>query len=330
MNDDKDDKELKFDKENFVGKIGQLRDDETEGYNIIPNFFISATMDKDLSYRDDIHLTEKNNKYFTSSQFKNRLFDRDTMLICHYDVNFLFVVSLYARNNSLQKSSWKDKVRRMFRTQIQNMLEEHYTFYAMGAKPKTDGKKFIKTHFQDVLGKIYAPYNGHDILSLALEKEDPEQNNEKLLDLLKKVFYIKKIKLGENPEYKLRALSTSSIILPLDKSEKNVLTGLVRKSDNDSQKFFSHEGKTYVMERIPNINLLGVKYFLPMVGGKIDGYYEIERLSVTFNNGKSALRLRLGEYYNIGEKWVQIYRTKMQPGELISLDTVMNMYKQET
>lgn len=327
MNDDKDDKELKSDKENFGGKIGQLRDDETEGYNIIPNFFISATMDKDLSYKDDIHLTEKNNKYFTSSQFKNRLFDRDTMLICHYDVNFLFVVSLYARNNSLQKSSWKDKVRNMFRTQIQNMLEEHYTFYAMKAKPETDGKKFIKTHFQDVLGKIYAPYNGHDILSLALEKEDPEQNNEKLLDLLKKVFYIEKIKLGENPEYKLRALSTSSITLPLDKSEKNVLTGLVRKSDNDFQKFFCHEGKTYVMERIPNINLLGVKYFLPMVSGNIDGYYEIERLSVTFNDGKSALRLRLGEYHNIGEKWVQIYRTKMQPGELISLDTVTKMYK---
>ena len=64
-----------------------------------------------------------------------------------------------------------------------------------------------------------------------------------------------------------------------------------------------------------------------MVSGNIDGYYDIKKLSITVHNGHPALRLRLGEYHHIGEQWVQIYRTKMQPGETISLDDTMEMYK---
>lgn len=82
------------------------------------------------------------------------------------------------------------------------------------------------------------------------------------------------------------------------------------------------------MERIPTINLMGIKYLLPMVGGMIDGYYEIERMAFVDNKGVPRLRLRLGEYHHIGDKWVHICRTKMQPGELISLDYTMKMYNE--
>lgn len=48
---------------NAYGKFGKLRDDMTEGYNVIPNFFISARMVKDsagrLSYADDIREADK-------------------------------------------------------------------------------------------------------------------------------------------------------------------------------------------------------------------------------------------------------------------------------
>lgn len=64
-----------------------------------------------------------------------------------------------------------------------------------------------------------------------------------------------------------------------------------------------------------------------MVDGDIDGYYEIVRLGLTTIDGNPALRFRLGTYHSIGENWIQIYRTKMQPGELISLETVMDIYK---
>ena len=74
----------------------KLRDDVTEGYNIIPNFFISAQQNV-LKQEDDIHLTDNEKKYFTSRQFENRLFDRDSFIVAHYDVNFLFIIALYSR-----------------------------------------------------------------------------------------------------------------------------------------------------------------------------------------------------------------------------------------
>ena len=327
MDETVDDEDLKADKLKYGKKIGQLRDDVTEGYNIIPNFFISATLDKDLSYRDSINLTEKNKQCFSSQQFKNRLFDRDTLLICHYDINFLYVVSLYARNNKLQIKSWKEKVRKMFRGHIQSMLENKYDFYAMRALPLTDGEAYIKSHFQDVLGKIYTPYHDKEIFSLALDKSDPEHNNRQLLDELSKHFNIVDINLGQDPNSLLLKSTVVRTSLPLDKQEKNVLTGLVRSSDKEFDKFATHAGRTYVMERIPSINLLNVKFFLPMVGGSIDGYYELERIGIAQYNGNPALRLRLGQYYSIGDRWVQIYRTKMQPGELISLEMTIKLYQ---
>ena len=324
---ERDEEEIARVQKNFGG-IGQLRDDETEGYNVIPNFFISATIDEDLKYKDEIELTEKKNKTFSSLQFKNRLFDRDTLLVCHYDVNFLFVVALYARNNLSTIAAWKKKVRAMFREQIQKMLQEQYNFYAMEPHPHVDGPGFIKEHFRDVIGKVYAPYHGHEILSLALDKNDPENNNEHILSLLKTKFFVEPCRLGENPKDVLPDLTDSEYKLPLNSSEKNVLTALVRKTDPEYKDFCNHSGKIYVMERIPAINLLPVKYMLPMVGGSIDGYYEIENMRITEHDGHPALRLRLSQYHHIGNNWIQIYRTKMQPGELISLEQTMKMYQE--
>lgn len=88
----------------------KLRDDETEGYNIIPNFFISATMNEKFDYGNDgIKETDRKNNRYMSKQFNNRLYDRDTLLLFHYDVNFLFILSLYAKNNSREQMSWKEK-----------------------------------------------------------------------------------------------------------------------------------------------------------------------------------------------------------------------------
>ena len=56
----------------------KLRDEVTEGYNIIPNFFISARMDEKLSYVDTIDRTDRKKKQHFQRHFNNRLFDRDT------------------------------------------------------------------------------------------------------------------------------------------------------------------------------------------------------------------------------------------------------------
>jgi hypothetical protein len=197
----------------WMGKVPMLRDDVTEGYNIIPNFFISARLNNELSYKEEIGITEKKKTYFTNRQFENRLFDRDTMLVCHYDVNFLFVLSLYARNNTIQKDAWKVKVREMFRTEIQNILSEKFGFYAMAPRLGVNAESYIKEHFQDVLGKMYAPYSNRRIFSLALEKGDKyKEDNDALLAELRRYFYIEPCGLGENPQNVLPEVSAPSYI----------------------------------------------------------------------------------------------------------------------
>ena len=178
----------------------RLRDDVTEGYNIIPNFFISAKMDENYDYANDgIEKTDRKTNKHKNVQFENRLFDRDTLLLFHYDVNFLFVLSLYARDNAPQKRAWKQRVRDKFRSEIQDWLQQDYDFYAMAARPRVDAKGYFKTHFQEILGKTYTPFADNNIYSLALEKGDAA-NNEALLSELRKYFFVEECGLGENPE----------------------------------------------------------------------------------------------------------------------------------
>lgn len=202
-----------------VGHI-KLRDDATEGYNIIPNFFISANQNS-LKPIDDIKLIDsdkedghRRQQYYLSRQFENRLFDRDTFLLAHYDVNFLFVVALYGRNHAASKVQWRAKVRRMFRKEIQQMLKENFEFYAMTGKSDVNPEAYIKENFQQLLGKVYHPFENREnsdqqYFSLALRKPEKEMNasvrekvaneNEAVMFDLKQAFYVARCPLGVDP-----------------------------------------------------------------------------------------------------------------------------------
>jgi len=178
--------------------IRMLRDEKTEGYNIIPNFFISAQQ-KDLKMHSEITWIDRENKEFTSFQFHNRLFDRDTLLVAHYDVNFLYVVALYGRKNEGMKSVWRENVKKQFRKEIQTWLNDDYDFFAMKARPGVNAEEYFQANFQKVLGKTYMPYSDCGIYSLALDKSDPEGDNEALKAELRKYFYVEPCNLGDNP-----------------------------------------------------------------------------------------------------------------------------------
>lgn len=199
----------------------KLRDDVTEGYNVIPNFFISAQQNE-LEKNDNIHLTTDKTPYHLSRQFENRLFDRDTFLLAHYDVNFLFVLALYGRNKESAKAAWRNKARKLFRSQIQEMLIQHFTFYAMTAHEDVDIALYIKENFQSVLGKVFRPFDDRDnqqYFSLALRKPEKivladktreaklrsevSEENEALLFQLKQHFFVELCPLGELPYDKL-------------------------------------------------------------------------------------------------------------------------------
>jgi len=195
----------------------KLRDDVTEGYNIIPNFFISAKLNEHFDYSDDgIEKTDRKHNKHKKMQFKNRLFDRDTLLLFHYDVNFLFVLSLYARDNAVQKAEWKEKVRNKFRQEIQNWLQQDYNFYAMRARPGVNGEEYIKHNFKEVVGKIYTPFKDKNTYSLALDSKDPEGNNAAIKTMLSEFFYVEPCRLGQNPEEVLPTAAVFDAVKPTD------------------------------------------------------------------------------------------------------------------
>lgn len=337
---------------NGNGKQPQLRDTLTEGYNPIPNFFISARIpnkqnggSKFLSF-DDEKLKTQEKGVLLSRQFENRLFDRDTLLLCHYDVNFLYIVSLYGLNNKSAQSAWREYVRKEFRSRIQSTLNQLYTFRTIQPREGMDCYRFIQDNFQRLNGKLYRPKTDSNYLVLALMKEEEADmwatlrvksatirsevdKNKELLDNLQTHFYISKPFMLDTELY-VENIDKVGTLNKLPKPEsKNILTGLVRKTDADYEDFSNHKAKTYTMERIPTaINVMDIRYFLPMVGGNIDGYYKVKKVYFGTKDDNPCLKLNLSTFISLGENKVPIYRIKMQPGELVTYDQMIKLYEQ--
>lgn len=188
------------------------RDEDTDGYSITPNFFISARINEVASMReyDKDELTAKNDVE-KLRHFENRLFDRDTLLLQHYDINFLYVLSLYAQSNDSLKGEFREKTRRKFRDNILKYLDETYQFFSLQLKPKADVldeetenldamRCAIEKHFRRSIGKVFRPYSDEKFMYVAIEpKEEYYEDNLTLLSDLSKDFTIRHYHLNTNP-----------------------------------------------------------------------------------------------------------------------------------
>lgn len=333
------------------GEHPQLRDTLTEGYNPIPNFFISARVPnrrsggaRFLSF-DDKELRSQEGGVQLNRQFENRLFDHDTLLLCHYDVNFLYIVSLYGRNNKSSQTVWREYVRKEFRSKIQDTLNRLYTFRTLQPRDGMDCYQFIQDNFQRLNGKLYRPKTDSNYLVLALMKDEDSgiwkslgiksetigeevAQNKELIDTLHTHFHVSNPFVLDN-EFQIEGVDNVGTLDRKTKPEfKNILTGFVRKSDTDYGVFSVHQSKTYTMEKIPtSVNIMDIEYFLPMLAGAIDGYYKVEKVYFSTANGQMCLKLNLSTYISLGSSKVNIY-SKMRPGELISYDLMLKLYEQ--
>ena len=333
-----------------------LRDEITEGYNIIPNFFISATVPDDLSYTDTVEKAQKSATTFVSQQFRNRLFDRDTLLVTHYDVNFLYVVSLYARNNAYRKKVWREKVRGIFRDKIQKELERRFKFFAMRPKPGVDAREFIETHFRDILGKVYAPYDDKDVIALALDnRKQFDEENLHVLAELGEAFTIVECPLGQDP----RELASAGTAAPSATAmHGKFLFGIVNKNrrckdghmevSKEYLAFVNREADEFVMRNMPGGDISEAKYFVPMFDGGIAGYYEI--IGITFGSRKQplldddanpildakgkeimvkmpCLNIKLGAYTPLGDHIAEIPKFRNWNGQIHTYSELLDLYK---
>lgn len=159
----------------------RYRDELTEGYSLTPNFFVLAYCPKDLLY-SEVGLKQESIK--ESWHFKNRLFDRDTLLVLTYNINFLYILSSYVQSRGSSRGTDYD-LRSTFRKDVIEAFKERYDFYEVKLPQGDSSKEFVKRNFRELIGKIYQTTEGK--LLLALKKgETEEEENEKILGLLDK------------------------------------------------------------------------------------------------------------------------------------------------
>ena len=146
------------------------RDELTEGYNPTPNFFVRGFVDpKDLSYSNSKLRNE--GKVDCNYHFTNRLFDRDTLLVLTYDINFLYVLSAYVQTHGISDSV-NNFLRKRFRDDIIEAFSKNYDFYHLIPQNGLSNEEFVEKYFRKLIGKIYCTKD--NVLLLALKKKEEE------------------------------------------------------------------------------------------------------------------------------------------------------------
>ncbi len=160
---------------NFKDFIGgtRYRDELTEGYSITPNFFISGIIkDPTDYYNNDFDLRrDKNGKPESpkqSSYYDDRLFDRDTLFLQHYDINFLYVLASYVSGNNVDRNIFKAELQEKLRNNFISFFNDRYCFYKIEVT-KINKFDFVEKFFRVLIGKMFQTSEG--LLILALENK---------------------------------------------------------------------------------------------------------------------------------------------------------------
>lgn len=277
--------------DNDDGEQPQLRDSLTEGYNPIPNFFISARIpnkkegNKFLSFEEGQLEPQANGIQF-NRQFENRLFDRDTLLLCHYDVNFLYIVSLYGRANKSKQATWREYVRKEFRKKIQDTFNQLYTFRTIQPRDGMDCYRFLKENFSQLNGKIYRSKTNKNYLVLALMKCDDNSksiwnalnvrqasieqemtDNEAVLQNIRSHFHVSE-PFALDTELQVEDLPNVGTLAPLPKGADDLVMVAVAGSEEKRQWTFDNLWYNIPLDKIADSPWNQAKYLLLYVKGE--------------------------------------------------------------
>ena len=146
-------------------------DEETEGYNITPNFFIRGMVHPEhINYLEAELEQQRDEKGKPAIEerwhHKNRLFDRDTLFVLKYSINFLFVLSAYAAGRV--DEAYKNHIREKFKRNLTEELQRKYHFYLL--QSRGDRKEAVDKHFRLLNGKVFNSFKDGRILLCAYEK----------------------------------------------------------------------------------------------------------------------------------------------------------------
>jgi hypothetical protein len=157
------------DKDIYASNKIRYRDETTEGYNITPNFLLYGLIE---NYEDFINMnlalidTIKH-----SYHWKDRLFDRDSLFICQYTVNYLFILNAYTEKSETTLINYRKEIKHKFRKNFieyfENYKNSNFNFYELNL---SDLKLFVNNNFKILNGKCIS-LNDKKLL-IALHESD--------------------------------------------------------------------------------------------------------------------------------------------------------------
>ena len=157
-----------------INKKIQYRDEVTEGYNITPNFFIQGVVTDIFDFDNDKIAIDTAKGVKHSYHFKERIFDRDSLFVNHYSINFLFVLKSYTNKSSFELEKYRVKIYKKFREDFLIFLRDKvdFEFYYTEFESNELLKQFIDKEFRRLTGRVYVSKSNDKRLILALNESD--------------------------------------------------------------------------------------------------------------------------------------------------------------
>jgi hypothetical protein len=154
---------------NMIPNI-RYRDELTDGYNLSPNFFLFGYISAVNDYTN--HEIKIVDNVVASFHYQDRLFDRDTLFIHQYKINFLFVLKAYTTFSPNSIDAFRKAVKKKFRDHFIDYFSDKdvckFDFFEFNGAVNKD--QFILENFRVLVGKLYNTAQGK--LLLAKYKDD--------------------------------------------------------------------------------------------------------------------------------------------------------------
>ena len=110
------------------------------------------------------------NQFAPNRHFVNRPFDRDSLVLCGFNINFLYVLSHYVLESGV--STAKGILRSQLRDGIVNRLNGAYDFYKVW--PVVSVERFAITNRDTFRGQFFRPSDTSDYLIFGFDKSAAE------------------------------------------------------------------------------------------------------------------------------------------------------------
>jgi hypothetical protein len=162
-----------------INKNIRYRDIVTEGYNITPNFFIQGVVTDIFDFDNDKLLIDFSKGIKHSYHFKERIFDRDSLFVNHYTINFLFVLKSYTNKSTFELNKYREEIHEKFRTNFVSYLKKQdlFKFYYSDFDSSSSLRDFVNKEFRALTGRAYVSKSNDRKLILALNNSDAELKN---------------------------------------------------------------------------------------------------------------------------------------------------------